>query len=61
MIVEIDAAGSRDESERNWNLEYKVAPRVSRAPNFPHSLPLSSACHAGYTSLFAMLSSIAGL
>ena len=25
-----------------------LAPRVSRAPNFPLSLPLSSACHAGY-------------
>ena len=25
-----------------------LAPRVSRAPNFPLSLPLFSACHAGY-------------
>ena len=24
-----------------------LAPRVSRAPNFPLSFPLSSACHAG--------------
>ena len=29
-------------------LPLSLAPRVSRAPNFYLSLPLSSACHAGY-------------
>ena len=29
-------------------LPLSLALRVSRAPNFPLSLPFSSACHAGY-------------
>ena len=44
------ARNARREGEGKRKLPFPLsrAPRISRAPNFPLSLPLSSACHAGY-------------